>query len=49
MSDDIHMNLNKKSYFLIALVLVLIIAGISIIFIYLFNQLPIDGNNDGGG
>lgn len=49
MSDDIHMRLSKKSYFLIALVLVLIIAGISIIFIYIFNQLPIDGNNDGGG
>jgi hypothetical protein len=48
MSDDIHMNLNKKSYFLIALVLVLIIAGISIIVVYLINQLPID-SNDGGG
>ncbi len=43
------MNLSKKSYFLIALVFILITAGVSIIIIYLFNQLPIDGNNGGGG
>jgi hypothetical protein len=48
MSDDKHMNLNKKSYFLIALVLVLITAGISIIVVYLLNQLTIDSNGGGG-
>jgi len=48
MSNDIHLNSKKKSYFFIALVIALIITGISVIFVYLINQLPVDGNNGGG-
>ena len=48
MSNDIHGKSNKKSYFFIVLVIALIITGVSVIFVYLINQLLVDGNNGGG-